>query len=114
MPLRLIYNLGSGRLQGLASFGLTPQILMDQTTTFVGTTQDGEVVTEEFPNGEDAAGFNLSPMVGLGVHYALSEHFIFRAEGIARFGVVNINEDSPINSYIYSSELGLSISYIIK
>ncbi len=110
IPIRIIWNFGTEKTKVLASFGLSPQILLDQNTTAKLSNGDN---TEEMDidSFEDAAGFNLSPSFGIGAEFKLNENFFLRAEGIARFGVVNINEDSPINSYIYSSELNVGIYY---
>ena len=107
IPLRIIWNLGTEKMKVLASFGLSPQILLNQMTT--AKLDNGNEWVTDF--SEDAAGFNLSPSFGIGAEYRLSERFFLRAEGIARFGVVNVNEDSPINSYIYSSELNVGVNY---
>lgn len=110
IPIRIIWGFGTEKAKVLASFGLAPQILLDQNTKATLSNEDD---TEErnIESFEDAAGFNLSPSFGIGAEYRLSERFFLRAEGIARFGVVNVNEDSPINSYIYSSELNVGINY---
>lgn len=112
IPIRIIWNFGTENTRVLASFGLAPQILLNQTTTAQFTKGDDrdDWVTDF---SEDATGFNLSPSLGIGAEFKLNENFFLRAEGIARFGVVNINEDSPINSYIYSSELNVGIHYNI-
>ncbi|MCZ4409628.1 outer membrane beta-barrel protein [Cryomorphaceae bacterium 1068] len=112
IPLRIIWSLGTEKTKVLASFGLSPQILLAQNTTAKLSNGDN---TEEMDidSFEDATGFNLSPSLGLGAEFKLSENFFLRAEGIARFGVVNINEDSPINSYTYSSELNVGIHYLL-
>ena len=111
MPIRLMWNFGTDKAKILASFGLAPQILLDQRTIARKTFSDKDRETEEIDNIEDAAGFNLSPSFGIGAELRLNKKIFLRAEGIARFGVVNVNEDSPINSYIYSSELNVGIYY---
>lgn len=110
IPIRLIWNFGTEKTRVLASFGLAPQILLDQKTTLnLSNGENRDDWVSDF--SEDPAGFNLSPSLGIGAEFTLSEKFFLRAEGIARFGVVNVNEDSPINSYIYSSELNVGIHY---
>ncbi|MGB6036630.1 MAG: outer membrane beta-barrel protein [Cryomorphaceae bacterium] len=110
IPIRIVWGFGTETTKVLASFGLSPQILLDQNTRAKLSNEDD---TEErnIDSFEDATGFNLSPSLGIGAEYTLNENFFLRAEGIARFGVVNVNEDSPINSYIYSSELSIGIHY---
>ena len=112
IPLRIIWSFGTEKTKVLASFGLSPQILLDQNTTAKLSNGDN---TEEMDidSYEAIAGFNLSPSLGLGAEFRLNESFFLRAEGVARFGVVNINEDSPINSYTYSSELNMGIHYLL-
>ncbi|MFT6998956.1 MAG: hypothetical protein ACJAQ4_002719 [Cryomorphaceae bacterium] len=111
IPIRIIWNFGTENTRILASFGLAPQILLDQRTLARTHYTNEDKETQEIENLEEAAGFNLSPSLGIGAEFKLSEKFFLRAEGIARFGVVNVNEDSPINSYIYSSELNAGIYY---
>jgi hypothetical protein len=111
IPIRLIWNFGTENTRILASFGLAPQILLDQRTLARTHYTNEDKETQEIENLEEAAAFNLSPSLGIGAEFKLSEKFFLRAEGIARFGVVNVNEDSPINSYIYSSELNAGIYY---
>jgi hypothetical protein len=113
IPIRIIWNFGTEKTKVLASFGLSPQILLDQNTTakLSNGNDEEEMDIDSF---EDAAGFNLSPSLGIGAEFKLSESFFLRAEGIARFGVVNVNEDSPINSYIYSSEFNVGINYVLQ
>ena len=114
IPIRIIYNLGTEKLRVRAIFGFTPQILLDQDTR-AGFFKDGEEVSDDdVEDLEDAVGFNLSPLIGIGAQYALNDHFTLTAEGNARFGVVNVNEDSPINSYTYSSELNIGINYYFQ
>jgi len=111
IPVRLMWNFGTEKAKILASFGLAPQILLDQRTIARRTFSDKDKETQEIGNIEDATGFNLSPSFGIGAEFKLNKKFFLRAEGLARFGVVNVNENSPINSYIYSSELNLGIYY---
>ena len=111
IPIRLIWNFGTENTRILASFGLTPQILLNQKTLARTFLKSDEVETRELENFEDASGFNISPSLGIGTEFKLSEKFFLRAECIARFGVVNVNKESPINSYIYSSELNAGIYY---
>ena len=111
IPLRLIWNFGTENIKVLASFGITPQILMkdEQILRFY---RDGDQIDkQEFENIEDVNGFNLSPQLGIGAQFRLKGRFFLRTEGIARFGVININEDSPINSYLYSSEINVGLYY---
>ena len=111
IPIRIIWNFGTDKAKVMASFGLSPQILLNQRTLATRSYKNGDEEQLEIENFEDAAGFNLSPSFGIGAEYMLSQRFFLRAEGIARFGVVNVNEDSPINSNLYSSELNVGIYY---
>jgi hypothetical protein len=112
IPIRIIWSFGSEKTKVLASFGLSPQILLDQNTT--AKLSNGDKTEEmDIDSFEDATGFNLSPSLGIGAEFKLNDNFFLRAEGVARFGVVNINEDSPINSNTYSSELNVGIHYLL-
>ena len=111
IPMRIIYNLGTETLRIRATFGFTPQILLSQNTK-IKLFKDGEnTIDQSFQDGENAVGFNLSPLIGMGAEYSLNDQFTLTAEGIARFGLVNTKEDSPINSYTYSSELNVGLNY---
>lgn len=114
IPIRLIWSLGSERVKFLASFGLAPQILLDQRTIARRNYKNGDRETSETSNLEEATGFNLSPSLGLGAEFRLNERLFLRTEGIARFGAVNINDNSAINSYTYSSELNIGINYLLN
>lgn len=113
IPMRLIWNFGTERTRILASFGLTPQILLNDEIILTSYLEGNEVDKETRENTQDISGFNISPQLGLGVQFAAGERLFLRAEGIARFGILNINEDDPINAYIYSSELKVGLYYPI-
>jgi len=111
IPFRLGYSIGGERLRAQAQFGLTPQILIDQESVYSLLMDDNEIESGEFPISESAVGFNMSPSLGLGAIYRLSDYLAVTGDVTARFGVININEESPVNSYVYSSEFCLGLQY---
>jgi len=113
IPMRIIWNFGTEKTRILASFGLTPQILVNDEITRTAYLNGEEVDEQKTENTQDINGFNLSPQFGIGIQFTLGKNLMLRSEGIARFGVLNINEESAINSYLYSSELNVGLAYLI-
>jgi hypothetical protein len=113
IPLRLGYSVGGEKIRANAQFGLTPQILIDQESVYTLSLQGDEVASGQFPISESAVGFNVSPSLGLGLAYRLSDFLAVTGDATARFGVININEESPINSYVYSSEFCVGLQYFL-
>ena len=114
IPVRLVWSWGTEYTRILASVGFAPQILMNDRVTAI-TYRDGEEVDRsEIENTQDVNGFNLSPQLGLGIQLRISEQIFVRGEGIARFGALDIDQNSMINSYLYSSELNLAIHYRLR
>jgi hypothetical protein len=113
IPIRIIWRFGAENLKVPASLGISPQILLDQRTDILIKYLDGDTEKSDYMNADEAAGFNLSPSLGLGAEFKLNDRFFLRAEGVARSGAVNSNKGSAINSYLYGSELNVGIYYVI-
>lgn len=93
----------------IASVGFTPQLLLGRKTRDIYF-KDGEETEETDWNTKNGMRyFNISLMVGIGAEHSLSERFFIRSEAIARFGVLSLEEYTPLTSYIYSLELNIGL-----
>jgi hypothetical protein len=113
IPVRIIWNFGTDNTRILASLGLTPQLLLRDRIRITSYLDGREVGNSKEENTQEISGFNLSPQIGIGIQFSLNERLFLRGEGIARFGVLDINEDSPVNAYLYSSELNVGLYYTL-
>jgi hypothetical protein len=111
MPVRLIWNFGTENIKVLIHLGLTPQVLLRDRFTQSLYLDDEVVDKNEIDNYEEIRSFNLSPFFGVGAQFRLNENFFLRAEGIARYGALNVSDNSPISTYLYSSELNIGVYY---
>ncbi|MGI8893874.1 MAG: outer membrane beta-barrel protein [Bacteroidia bacterium] len=111
IPLRYILHAGKGKIQFIASAGLTTNILLKVTRTIIVEYEDGKVDRKtETNNHTNYKKIILSPAVSAGINYKISERFNISAEPTFRYGVMKII-DVPITSYLWSGGLNFTFYY---
>ncbi len=113
IPLKVNFRVGAQRWKFVAGIGATAEFLTAATGTMVLYMSDGTRQRETEPASEDFRIFSLSPMVSVGVEYALTPNMALRAEPVFRFGALQII-DTPVTGHLYSAGLQLGYHYLLR
>lgn len=114
LPIRGIYRAGLSSLKFLGHIGISPQILIDNTFKNTVKYNDGSTFKQETEANDELSTFNFSPFFGVGLEWELDGKWSLRTEAVARYGALNINENSPVNTHLISSEFTAGIYYLLK
>jgi len=114
VPMRGIYRAGLSSLKFIGHIGLSPQILLDNYFESTVTYQDGTENSTESESQDDLADFNFSPFFGVGLEWELADKWCLRTEAVARYGALDVSDQSPINTRLVSSEFTAGLYYLLR
>jgi len=114
VPVRGIYRAGLSSLKFIGHIGVSPQILLDNYFKSTVTYQDGTENTNESESQSDLADFNFSPFFGVGLEWELADKWCLRTEAVARYGALDVSDQSPINTRLVSSEFTAGLYYLLR
>ncbi|HXU27194.1 MAG TPA: outer membrane beta-barrel protein [Bacteroidia bacterium] len=108
IPLKANFIFGKKKLRLISSVGLTTNIFISETNSFVGKYSNGSSFKNSSTSTSGQTKVNLSPTVSCGIDYKVNSRMFFRIEPTFRYGVLS-TVDAPIAEYIWNA--GLNISY---
>jgi len=114
VPMRGIYRAGLSSLKFIGHIGVSPQILLDNYYNSTITYLDGSEDKSSSESQNDLAEFNFSPFFGLGLEWELAEKWCLRTEAVARYGALDVSDQSPINTRLVSSEFTAGLYYLLR
>lgn len=113
IPIKARFSFGKGKIRIISSAGVMTGFLVNVKTTMNYKYGDGKT---EKKNRSSTSGFNkvdLSPMVGIGVDYKLTDKIHLSAEPTFRFGLIK-TVDAPIKENLWNAGVVFSVSYHLK
>ena len=111
IPLKVNFAFGKKKTQFITSVGLTTNILLKATNTFVGKYSNGTPIGNSSNITDEYNRINLSPTISCGIQYNLSNKLFFKIEPTFRYGVLKM-ADAPITQYIWNAGLNLSLYFL--
>lgn len=108
IPLKVNFVFGKKKLRLISSIGLTTNIFVSETNSFVGKYSNGSSFKNSSTSTSGHTKVNLSPTISCGIDYKINERMFFRIEPTFRYGILN-TVDAPIAEYIWNT--GLNVSY---
>jgi hypothetical protein len=114
VPVRGIYRAGLTSLKFVGHIGVSPQILLDNYFKSTVTYQNGTEDTTQSESSDEPADFNFSPFFGVGLEWELADKWCLRTEAVARYGALDVSDQSPINTRLISSEFTAGVYYLLR
>ena len=109
IPLRVNFVFGKKKLHIISSVGITTNLLVSATNTFVGKDVHGNIISSSSSNTTSSYNrVNLSPMVSCGIEYTINPRMFFRIEPTFRYGILKLS-DTPVTQYLWNA--GINVGY---
>ncbi|MCX7743653.1 MAG: PorT family protein [Flavobacteriales bacterium] len=109
IPLKFFFTVGKRKVRFLISGGIITNVFIKETQT-ISKFYMNYIETETTDTEFDYKRINLSPMLGLGIDYRITQRMNLRIEPVFRYGILKII-DAPITGYLYN--VGLNIGYYV-
>lgn len=114
IPVRAIYTVGEKRLRYVASIGITTNIFLKATQTFVLKYENGDTHRDIYPQNFEYPSLGITPTISIGGDYSFSNKFSLRAEPTFRYGLSNILDSSIFSIRLWSAGLNVTCYYALK
>jgi hypothetical protein len=114
LPINLQFQMGSGKIQGFISAGVTPGLVTRYMTTSRIEYNDGSVSTGTYysPTTQDQfTKFILSATISGGIDYRYSKKASFRIAPVFRMMTNSVNQNSPVDGYYFNAGIEFGSVY---
>jgi hypothetical protein len=88
IPLKVNFVFGKKKLRLISSIGLTTNIFISETNSFIGKYSNGASFKNSSTSSSGINRLNLSPTVSCGIDYKMNDKMFFRVEPTFRYGVI--------------------------
>jgi hypothetical protein len=108
IPLKANFVFGKKKLRLITSVGLTTNIFISETNSFIGKYSNGSSFRSSSTANYGLSRVNLSPLISCGIDYKINNKMFFRVEPTFRYSILS-TVNAPITEYVWSA--GLNVSY---
>ena len=113
IPLKANFTFGKNRLRYIATAGITANFLIDAKEIFVGEYGDKTKKQKNFGTSY-CNNFNISPIIGAGIEYKITDKINIRAIPNFKYGLIKIYDDPYKSEHLWSAGIDIGIFYGIK
>jgi len=112
IPIKVFVTLGEKRLKFVTGIGITTNILLKATQTYISEFENGDKERDTRKQPNDPNPINFSGTASAGVAYNLSNALEMRIEPTFRYGLLKLF-DSEIASHLWNGGLNISCYYTL-
>jgi hypothetical protein len=113
-PVGAVYRIGFEKVKFVGNLGVMPQFLIEARNDRTVTYPDGSQEKSADDNTEQFENFNISPYVGFGLELSVSQAVALRLQPIVRYGIIELEDQSPWSTNLYSSEFNIALYYSLS
>jgi hypothetical protein len=109
-PVKLNYFLCTGKVKLFVTAGVSINAFLNKQTLSFIQYQDGSNKTFNSTSTTEANKINVAALLGFGLNYNLSDHYIFRLEPVFKHSLTPL-ANTPVKTYLYTAGIQMGIQY---